>query len=99
MGLNARKSDNKGTDHQISAFCYSLSRMDKSPTNSMKISMILTSLCSWAGWFGPYIVKNLEDRFSHVKAKYEANSPTFQVTLSRQGLSCHLKVTKTPNMI
>ena len=29
---------------------------------------ILASLCSWAGWFAPYLVRNHKDRFSRIKA-------------------------------
>ena len=32
---------------------------------------ILASLCNWAGWFEPHIVRNPENRFSRVEAQME----------------------------
>ena len=67
----ARKPDfvhanNKGADHPThpAALLFTLWNV-----NSMHNFNMLTTLCSWAGWFGQYKVRNPEDRFSRVEAQ------------------------------
>ena len=43
---------------------YSLSRIESIQTCYMQIFSILASPCTWAGWIGPYLFTNPEDRFS-----------------------------------
>ena len=47
--------------------CCSLSGRYNIPTSTMQSFNILTSLCSWAGWFEFDAIGNLKDRFSGVE--------------------------------
>ena len=48
--------------------CYLQTGKSNSPTSSMQNFNIPASLCSWAGGFGAYLIRNLKNRFSHIKA-------------------------------